>query len=204
MKIINIILLVLIVIGFGLLFTQKLWVPQVVNMLLTDEEKAEITQTLQASSTPPYVQGDGMESWNWVSSEVSPEGLQFIYPHPLPTKFISAREWPPRVELVAEDSTCEVGIGVADNGSPASITKKTIFDKEYCVSVSSEGAAGSTYTTYKYKTIHDDYLAEVSFTLRTPQCLNYDEPERSACQVEQGSFYIDALVYRITSSIRRN
>ena len=34
---------------------------------------------------------------NWVKSSISPQGIQFMHPESLPTKYITATEWPPKV-----------------------------------------------------------------------------------------------------------
>ena len=75
-------------------------------------------------------------------------------------------------------------------------------DRAHCIVKTSEGAAGSTYMTYEYITGQGDFLAHVKFTLRFPQCMNYDEPQQGACKAEQATFDIDGLVDRIASSIR--
>ncbi len=64
-----------------------------------------------------------------------------------------------------------------------------------------EGAAGSTYTTYSYRFVKGDDLETLSFTLRTVQCLNYDEPKQSACQREQASFDPNALADQIAQTV---
>jgi hypothetical protein len=73
----------------------------------------------------------------------------------------------------------------------------------YCVTKQSEGAAGSVYTTYQYETALGDSIATVLFTLRTPQCLNYDNPQQSACISEQTGFDVDVLADRILDSMTR-
>lgn len=142
--------------------------------------------------------GDG----EWELSEPNAQGIQFMYPKSLPTTFISAQEWPPLVELVANNYSCQEGPITAADGPLKESKKHTVGDREYCVTMSSEGAAGSTYRTYEYSTDQGDFVARVVFTLRFPQCLNYNEPQASACAAEQSSFDIDGLVDRIAQSIR--
>ncbi|MFM2357639.1 MAG: hypothetical protein RJA61_376 [Candidatus Parcubacteria bacterium] len=127
---------------------------------------------------------------NLVLSPVSAQGIQFMYPKVLPTTFIKAQEWPPVVEVVAGEFTC------AEN------KKSTINGHVYCVTVSSEGAAGSTYTTYEYSTDQGDFVAKTTFTLRSPQCLNYDEPNQSTCIEEQENFDVSGLADQILTSVR--
>lgn len=144
--------------------------------------------------------GDG----DWVYSEPDARGIQFKYPKTLPTTYISTSQegWPPQVTLAAGEYSC------------AKQDEHIVGDRALCVVKTSEGAAGSTYTTYEYIASQGDpirellasngagFLARVKFTLRFPQCMNYDEPQQSACTAEQGSFDIDGLADRILSSIR--
>lgn len=130
--------------------------------------------------------GDG----NWKLSESDARGIQFMYAETLPTTYISTAEWPPTVSLEAGDYSC------------ARQDEIVIGDRSLCAIKSSEGAAGSTYTAYDYRTAQGDFIARVKFTLRFPQCMNYDEPQQSACLSEQANFDINGLADRILSSIR--
>jgi len=132
--------------------------------------------------------GDG----DWIYSEPDARGIQFMYPKQLQTTYISTSPegWPPLVALTAGAYSC------------AEQDEHAVGDRALCVVTTSEGAAGSTYTTYEYITAQGDFLAHVKFTLRFPQCLNYDQPKQGACKAEQGSFDIDGLADRILSSIR--
>lgn len=199
MKTIRIVLLLLIVLGVGLLITQKFWIPPLVALIMETEGAP---QALEVPDVPDPVPKDGMEEWNWVLSEVSPQGTQFEYPDPLPTRFVSAQSWPPLVQMVANEFSCVEGDVRAADGPLKRLERRVINGHVYCVSLSSEGAAGSTYTSYEYATQQGDFVVRVVFTLRTPQCLNYDEPEQSACKTEQSSFNTDALADRIASSLR--
>ncbi len=130
--------------------------------------------------------GDG----NWHYTEPNAQGIQFMYPDTLPTTFISAAQWPPEVVLEGGDYSC------------AEEQELMIDDRAYCVVQTSEGAAGSMYTTYEYITAQGDFLARVKFTLKFPQCMNYPEPNQSACKAEQSSFDINGLADRIAQSTR--
>jgi len=148
--------------------------------------------------TPP----DSMEKWNWILSDISPQGLQFTYPNPLPTKYVTTPSWPPLVEMTVGAFTCAEGDIVAPDGMRKHLARRVIDDHIYCVTTDSEGAAGSTYTNYAYTTEQGAFVTRVAFTLRTPQCLNYNEPERGACKAEQAGFNVDALAHRIASTTR--
>lgn len=142
--------------------------------------------------------GDG----EWRYSEPTSQGIQFMYPEALSTTFVSAQEWPPRVELTANSYSCTEGPIEAADGPLTILTRKMVGDREYCVASFNEGAAGSTYTTFEYTTQQGDFVPRIVFTLRYPQCANYPEPQASACRSEQERFDIDGLVDRIAQSIK--
>lgn len=177
MKTIGIVLLVLAILAVGLFFSQKLWMPLF------------------------GMSGENTE-WNWVSSETTSEELQFTYPNPLPTKFVTAADWPPVVSMTTGAFSCTEGDVTDPEGMRRHFERRTIGGHMYCVATSAEGAAGSTFTSYEYAIEKGNSVARVSFTLRTPQCMNYDEPEQSACKTEQASFDTNALADKIASSIR--
>ncbi len=130
------------------------------------------------------------------------QGIEFMYPESLQTTYISAQEWPPRIEEVAHEYSCTEGTITATDGPLTRVERKAINGREYCVGVSSEGAAGSTYRTYEYTTVVDDSTVRLVLTLRFPQCLNYDDPNQSACGTEQERFNLDSIVDRIIETVR--
>ncbi|HYF10351.1 MAG TPA: hypothetical protein VD967_01980 [Candidatus Paceibacterota bacterium] len=115
--------------------------------------------------------------------------LSYQYPPDLGTSYISVAEWPPRVTF-------------RDSYSCLATERRVINSREYCVTAVSEGAAGSVYTEYSYAFPRGPRTAVLSFTLRTPQCANYAEPQRSACEAERDSFDPDVLAGRIAESLR--
>ena len=157
------------------------------------------TQNEEATTSEPAPETEPMSDAEWVLSPVATSGTQFSYPRELPTTYVSAVDWPPVVELTAGEYVCAA---TGDVDRPEQREERTVDGKSYCRTLTAEGAAGSTYTTYHYTTAQGDFLVTVSFTLRTPQCLNYDEPNQSACIAEQASFDADALTDRIAASLR--
>ncbi len=159
---------------------------------------AFLVQRMVVQNTPaPIVVSTGMNDWNWVStnaaSSTASSSIQFMYPNPLPTKYVTAQGWPPRISATVGVLSCTQG---------TSTTSRVIVGHVYCVTTTEEGAAGSTYTTYEYATQLSANVIRATFVLRTVQCLNYDEPARSACTKEQAEFETDALADRIISSVR--
>jgi hypothetical protein len=205
MKTLNWILLMVIVIGVGLLVTQKYWVPGLVSFILEREGGEQQSENYEVVAEVPEVvevPGSDMDTWNWVPSEVSAQGTQFSYPNPLPTTYVTPQNWPPTVELTAGAFVCEKGNVTGVDGMPKQYVQKTINGSNYCITTAVEGAAGSTYTSYEYTTAKGDFVTKVRFILRTPQCMNYDEPKQSACKIEQSTFDVDVLADRVASSAR--
>lgn len=103
--------------------------------------------------------------------------------------------WPPQVSLAQGTFVCEA----SESGARALVT---VGNRTYCVQRESEGAAGSTYTTYTYSFPRDAGVVSLSFVIRSVQCLNYDEPQQSACQAAQAAFSADALADSIAQTVR--
>jgi len=113
------------------------------------------------------------------------------YPAALETTYITPEKWPPAVRMTSDPYTCEVR-PLAPSQSER--TRHVISGTEYCIERSVEGAAGSTYTTYVFTVPNGNVSAVIDLVLRMPQCANYDDPQKSACEKEQSEFSIDTLV----------
>ena len=126
-------------------------------------------------------------------------GFEFSYPPKLEKKYISTAVWPPKMEV--KTGAFECAVSKSENGRPETTSTRVIGTRSYCVSVESEGAAGSVYDDYIYTTQKDGKILSVNFSLRFPQCLNYDEPNQTACIDEQRSFNVDNLANRMIESV---
>lgn len=141
-----------------------------------------------------------LDAASWLNFTDSEQKIVFSYPKDLGKEYIHAEEWPPVVVVTSEDFTC---VTTPETSSQASrVSERLINDQQYCISAMSEGAAGSTYTTYIYSTQRAGKLISVKFTLRYPQCLNYDDPQQTACVDERQNFDIDDLIDKVVGSIR--
>jgi hypothetical protein len=114
---------------------------------------------------------------------------------------VLAVDWPPQITIVDQEYSC------LEAGSPTDRAGQTRKEqgpsgKEYCVSQVSEGAAGSTYTQYAYGFPFENKTAIFTFTIRTPQCLNYDEPNASGCVAEQKEFKPVNQVDRMAATLK--
>ncbi len=126
--------------------------------------------------------------WYFAShkKEEAPATSKVIIFGEITTKYITAQEWPPKVEIVNEPFSCTEVPLTAD---VAKETEGTVISGEnYCVSKISEGAAGSTYTTYTYTRANGNLTDRYSFTLRFVQCENYDDPQKTECKTERANF----------------
>jgi hypothetical protein len=121
------------------------------------------------------------------------EQVDSAIPFVLDTIYISGADWPPVVQKRAEEYKCTP---TGDEYMQAGKTEKIFVDgKEYCQTKVTEGAAGSQYTQYTYLTEAPDGTAlAATFSLRFVQCMNYDEPNQSACVKEQTSFEITPII----------
>lgn len=87
---------------------------------------------------------------------------------------------------------------------PFRISKKEMNGRKYCISASSEGAAGSVYTEYAYATVIENKVYLIKFIARYPQCDNYPEEENIKCKRERESFNLDILVDKEIGLIKNN
>lgn len=126
-------------------------------------------------------------------------GISFRYPETLTTRYIRTVDWPPSVQVVGQPYSCtEAG---AQTQRAGQTSRRMVDNREYCATTTSEGAAGSTYTQYAYALPYQRNTLIFTFTLRAPQCGNYDDPQKTACEQERASFDIDSIVDKIAQSV---
>ena len=142
-------------------------------------------------------EGDGTDLWKTLIDKK--QGIEFKYPEKLLANYISTVDWPPIVTITPGSFSCVETMGTSS--LPSRTLKRTVDNRVYCLEAMSEGAAGSTYTDYVYTTQKDDKIITVKFTLRYPQCDNYDDPAKTNCKNERESFDLDGLIDRIVGSI---
>lgn len=130
----------------------------------------------------------------------SVQGVEFLYADPFPASFITPQAWPPNVTVSEEEFSCQIGGSEVELAGK--IEQKTLGGSTYCRTTQSEGAAGSTYTTYTYEVVKNEKLITVDFVLRLVQCQNYDDPQQTACTDERDTFDPDILVIRLSESLQ--
>lgn len=137
---------------------------------------------------PPTCEFEQCPSDDWENAEGS--DLSFKYPKDFGSEFVDPQNWPPEVKISEGIFSCIGDVVEVNNHS-------------YCVTEEREGAAGSTYVSYEYlrNLVQEDSKLQITFTLRFPQCANYDEEQKSACQKDQSELDLDKFVDRIAESV---
>lgn len=146
-----------------------------------------------------------VDNSNWqnlTQQNIDQSKISFQAPQNLPTSYILVQEWPPKIEITDNQFNCPETS--SQDGLVEIITNKIINSKTYCVRITSEGAAGSIYTTYFYSTLIDNKLLTLNFVLKYPNCENYDDPRKTQCFQERQSFDLDNLIDQIVQTIKFN
>jgi hypothetical protein len=127
-------------------------------------------------------------------------GTTFRYPEQLSTTYIHVQDWPPQVIVADGPFTCtEAGKETERAGRTE---KRMVDNRAYCITTLTEGAAGTIYTQYSYITaIGNNKTVNLIFTIRSVQCGNYDEPQKSQCEGERETFDLDSVIDRIVKTI---
>jgi hypothetical protein len=139
------------------------------------------SESQAASSTKTFADAKQKVSFDYVDNFYAKGNL---------TNYIHPVEWPPQIAVTSGAFTCQA------------IEKKMIDGKTFCVTIASEGAAGSVYTTYTYKTRIDSKNVALTFILRMAQCANYDEPKASECEQEKKNFNVDTTMSTVFSTVK--
>lgn len=142
---------------------------------------------------------DDTASWKTFIDQTT--GVEFRYPEELPTLFIHTQVWPPK--MTVENNVFSCAETPAESSLAERVMEKTIVSRVYCIKAISEGAAGSVYTDYTYRTADNGKIISLSFILRYPQCDNYSEdPDKTNCANERSYFDLDGIVSRIIASAK--
>jgi len=135
----------------------------------------------------------------WKTSKGNASGISFKYPATLGTTYINTVDWPPKIQVQNTAFKCApAGTETAQAGQT---TKETIDGRDYCVTKETEGAAGSIYTQYAYGTELQNKMVFFTFTLRSVQCANYPDPQKTACENERATFMIDPVIDQIVQTV---
>lgn len=156
--------------------------------------QCSVTSTTSQSGASPT------KTFADIKQGVSFEYIDNFYLNNNLTEYVLPVEWPPSIRVSTSTYICRTG---ASSTNPnALVSRKTINGKIYCLTTASEGAAGSVFTTYDYKVPVQGKTVEISFVTRSPQCGNFDEPQKSECENEKKIFSIDNLIEKIFASVK--
>ena len=117
------------------------------------------------------------------------------------SEYVHLQEWPPTLSISTDTYKCDVsGNQVMQGGLTYT---KNVDGMDLCATVQSEGAAGSTYTTYTYKKNYPDQnkIAIFKFVIRAPQCGNYDQPMSTNCEKEKQLFNADNMTAKVFKTL---
>lgn len=137
---------------------------------------------------------------NWRTKLDIENNLSFRYPENLGTTYVTLVDWPPLAFVQDSPYSC-VNAGEAIERA-GKTEERNIDGRIYCVTEKEEGAAGSIYTSYAYNSVVNGKNLIFTFTIRKPQCMNYDEPNQSACIQEQQSVNFDRLADQMMQSVK--
>ncbi|HXK39368.1 MAG TPA: hypothetical protein VJ837_00850, partial [Candidatus Paceibacterota bacterium] len=127
----------------------------------------------------------------WETTVDPATGVSFKYPEALAVTYIEAIDWPPRAQVIEEEFRC---IEAGEETDRAGRTEEREVDgRTYCVTTVADATAGSVYEQYAYAFPFGDRTMILTFSARYPQCGNYDEPERVACESEREAFDLDGV-----------
>lgn len=140
-----------------------------------------------------------VEGWQMATDIAT--NISFQYPQSLDTTYTSVVDWPPKIEIPESTFTCsEAGKETARTGKTEMID---VDGRAYCRTKIVEGAAGTAYTEYAYAfPTGGERVLIFTFSLKSPNCANYDDPEKTACEAEQEGFSADSLVDQIRKTIK--
>lgn len=204
--IVAIILILVLVVAAGII----LWSVRAHAPVISDSDPVACTQEAKLCPDGSYVGRSGPSCAFAPCPELSDaefatqtqSGISFSYPKETGFTYVHFMDWPPQVAVSDGVYSCPLS-GILPPGLPVGTTEeRTIEGTTYCVTTLGEGAAGSTYTTHTYAFARNEQTVTFSFSIREPQCLNYDEPNQATCKAEQEIFDTDTLVAQMAASMK--
>jgi len=122
----------------------------------------------------------------WKTYRNEEYGFQFMYPENPPAngKYQYAYNWPPRVEVEKVNSNFACQASGSGPGVPV-YTSLTVNGKPACITVQSEGAAGSVYSTVE-GVIDNGYRTTIEFVYRAVNCGVFDQAQKEFTECSEG------------------
>jgi hypothetical protein len=103
--------------------------------------------------------------------------------------------------LVFDGTVSCSNAGTIDRGAGRSETI-TVDGRTYCKTQKRGAAAGTVYDQLAYEFQRGDKIYVAVFTIRMPQCLNYEESLHAVCQAEQANFKVDEVADKIIDTLQ--
>lgn len=138
-------------------------------------------------------------SYNWETETAEEHNISFQYPESLNTDYINETDWPPQARVVDEQFSCTKAGSETERAGGTEI--HIINNNVYCVTTVTEGTAGSIYRQYAYASDFNNETLIFTFSLRFPQCGNFNDDERQECEDEYNNFNLNDLVDSIVQSV---
>jgi len=147
------------------------------------------------------------ETASWKTYKDEKNGAEFKYPESFGANVWGAYSWPPKLMVVSEEQD-PLRVGCPDLPSNISSVPVEINGLDYIFYEASEGAAGSTYTTYCYITKKDKNYYVFNFLIRTtsgcgtncgPYCETQFETECKNLDIVNA---IDKPIEKIVSTLK--
>lgn len=141
------------------------------------------------------------ETVRWIHVTDPQSGVLWAYPETFGTKFISLAKWPPTFTIQKNTpfSCNATGTSIEARGETTLITS---HGQPLCQTAWQGGAAGSIYTDYTYTFARGADLASFAFTIRSVQCGNYDEPQKSTCEAERAALDVTGVVQEMRGRVK--
>lgn len=149
-----------------------------------------------------FIMAAAANEGQWLRSSANAQNISFMYPVELPTTYVQAAQWPPVVERVVNRYSCNPGPITATDGPMQTVERRTIGDREYCVTSRAQETPEGIVRAYEYVFAFGDATYRLFFQLRYPQCLNIEGAAQQSCISEQENYNLDAVIDRIAQSIQ--
>ncbi len=142
------------------------------------------------------------ESAYWKLYQNKEIGFEFKYPG---TLILNTQIWPPEViiETIPQEFSCQENKNLKTIFGYGERKNITIGDRNYCMTMGGEGAAGTNYLTYQYVINKDDKQVTFKFGVSKTNCGVFGDQERIfQCETTQSSFDPDKLIDDIFSTFK--
>ncbi|MDB5260626.1 MAG: hypothetical protein JWN37_857 [Candidatus Nomurabacteria bacterium] len=138
------------------------------------------------------------------TTESNGSTVTFNYLSSLGNIYILPVTWPPKLEIVDDESSCTIDINkISENKK---VESKVINGHTYCISTVSEGAEGRTHAIYTYTFPHKEadtsHVMRLTVDLLLTSCNYADRTNKEACERKSKSFDLDNIVDHMMQTVK--